>query len=87
LARRLGATDAQLAALASGDYDVFEESWRSAMRYADAITPTPGIVPDAVYAELASHWSPAQVVEITAVICLFAFFNRFAHALAIPVTK
>lgn len=87
LAGRLGATDAQLAAVASGEYGVFEESWRSAMRYADAMTPTPGIVPDAVYDELAAHWSAAQVVEITAVICMFAFFNRFAHALAIPVTK
>ena len=51
------------------------------------MTPTPGIVSDAVYGELATHWSPAQIVEITSVIALFNFFNRFAHALAIPVTK
>ena len=87
LSRRLGATDAQLDAVAQGTYDVFEESWRSAMRYADVMTPTPGIVPEAVYADVARHWSPEQVVEITAVICMFAFFNRFAHALAIPVTR
>jgi len=49
--------------------------------------PTPGIVSDEVYGDLASHWSPAQTVEITAVIAMFNFFNRFAHALAIPVTK
>ena len=87
MARRLGGTDAQLAALASGDYAVFEESWRSAFRYADMMTPTPGIVSDEVFADLASHWNATQVVEITAVICMFAFFNRFAHALAIPITK
>jgi alkylhydroperoxidase family enzyme len=87
LSRRLGGTDAQLAAVAQGSYDVFEESWRAAMRYADAMTPTPGIVPDAIFNELAEHWNPAQVVEITAVICMFAFFNRFAHALAVPITK
>jgi alkylhydroperoxidase family enzyme len=87
LSRRLGGTDAQLDAMASGAYDVFEAPWRAAFRYADAMTPTPGIVSDEVYASLARHWSPAQVVEITAVICMFAFFNRFAHALAIPVTK
>lgn len=87
LSRRLGATDAQLDAVAHGRYDVFEESWRTAMRYADVMTPTPGIVPDDVYAEVARYWSPEQVVEITAVICMFAFFNRFAHALAIPVTR
>jgi alkylhydroperoxidase family enzyme len=87
LSRRLGGTDAQLDALARGEYDVFEESWRSAFRYADAMTPTPGMVPDAVYDELASHWNATQIVEITAVICMFAFFNRFAHALAVPVTR
>lgn len=56
------------------------------MRFADAMTPTPGIVAQPVYDDLASHWSPAQIVEITAVIAMFNFFNRFAHALAIPVT-
>lgn len=87
MSRRLGGTDEQLDAVARADYAVFEESWRSAMRYADAMTPTPGIVSDEVYGDLASHWSPAQTVEITAVIAMFNFFNRFAHALAIPVTK
>ena len=83
----MGATDEHLDALARGEYVVFEESWRSALRYADMMTPTPGIVSDEVYADLASHWSPAQIVEITAVIAMFNFFNRFAHALAIPITR
>jgi alkylhydroperoxidase family enzyme len=87
LSRRLGGTDAQLAAVASGDYGVFEEPWRAAMRYADMMTPTPGIVSAEVYDEMARHWTPEQIVEITAVVCMFAFFNRFAHALAIPVTR
>ena len=87
MARRLGATDAQLDAVARADYAVLETSWRSALRYADEMTPTPGIVSDAAFEDLASHWTPAQIVEITSVVCMFAFFNRFAHALAIPVTK
>ncbi len=87
MSRRLGATEAQLDAVASGEYDPFEDAWRAAMRYADSMTPTPGIVPQATYDDLALHWAPAQIVEITAVICMFAFFNRFAHALAIPVTR
>ena len=86
MSRRLGGTDAQLAAVRDGAYAVFDEPWRAAMHYADAMTPTPGIVPDAVYAVLATHWNPAQIVEITSVVCMFAFFNRFAHALTIPVT-
>ena len=87
MSRRLGGTEEQLDAVAQGAYAVFEASWRAAFRYADEMTPTPGIVSDAVYQELAGHWSPAQIVEITAVIAMFNFFNRFAHALAIPVTR
>ena len=87
MARRLGATDAQLDAVARAEYAGLEPSWRSAMRYADEMTPTPGIVSDEAFADLASHWAPAQIVEITSVVCMFAFFNRFAHALAIPVTR
>ena len=87
MSRRLGGTDEQLDAVARGVYDVFEESWRAAMRYADAMTPTPGIVSSDVYDDVASHWSAAQIVEITAVIAIFNFFNRFAHALEVPITR
>ena len=51
------------------------------------MTPTPGVVSPEVYGALEPYWSPAQIVEITAVICLFNFFNRFANALEIPVTR
>ena len=87
MARRLGATDAQLDAVARAEYDSFDEPWRSALRYADVLTPTPGHVSDEAFAELAAHWNPTQIVEITAVICMFNFFNRFAHALDVPITR
>ena len=83
----MGGTDDQLDAVARGAYDVFDAAWRSAFRYADEMTPTPGIVSSDVYDDFASHWTPAQIVEITAVIAMFNFFNRFAHALGIPITK
>lgn len=51
------------------------------------LTPTPGLVPPSSYAALEQHWSAAQIVEITSVICIFNFFNRFANALDIPPTK
>lgn len=87
MARQLGGTEPQLDAVARADYRGLDESWRVAMQYADALTPTPGVVPDDVYAALAAHWNATQIVEITSVICLFSFFNRFAHALEIPVTR
>ena len=83
----MGGTDAQLTAMASAEYGSFEPSWRWAFFYADAMTPTPGIVSASVYDAVAEHWTPAQVVEITSVICMFNFFNRFAHALEVPVTR
>ena len=87
MARRLGGSDEQLDGVGRADYGVFDDDWRVALAYADALTPTPGEVPDDVYAALAARWNATQIVEITSVICLFNFFNRFAHALEIPVTK
>lgn len=87
MARRLGATEAQLDAVARGTYAPFDAAWQAALRYADVLTPTPGHVSDAAFADLAAHWSPRQIVEVTAVICMFNFFNRFAHALDVPITR
>ena len=87
MARRLGATPEQLAALAHGDYSGMEPAWAAALGYAAAITPTHGRVNDEAFAALEAHWNAAQIVEITAVVGLFNYFNRFAEALAIPVTR
>ena len=65
---------------------MFEPAWQTALRYADAMTPGPR-PDDATYAELPKHWSDPQIVEITAVIGLFNYFNRFAEALNIPPTR
>ena len=87
LSRRYGATDQQIASLGAGQFDGFEPGWRAALSYADAMTPTSGDVTDDIYAELARWWTPPQIVEITAVIGFFNYFNRFAEALRIPVTR
>jgi len=87
LARRLGASEEQVNGLAAGDLSDFEPSWRAALTYAAQMTPTRGTVSGDAYAALASHWQPAQIIEITAVAALFNYFNRFAIALEVPVTK
>jgi uncharacterized peroxidase-related enzyme len=87
LSRKHGATDQQIASLGGGQFDDFEPGWRAALSYADAMTPTGGDVTDEIYAELARWWAPPQIVEITAVIGFFNYFNRFAEALRIPVTR
>lgn len=87
MARRLGATNEQFAALARGDVDGFAPGWQAALRYAEEITPSRGQASAATFERLAAHWSAGQIVEITAVVCIFNYFNRFAIALEIPPTR
>jgi alkylhydroperoxidase family enzyme len=87
LARRLGATDRQIRALAAGDLSDFEPAWAAALEYAGHMTPTRGTVSGDAYAALAAHWEAPEIVEITAVAALFNYFNRFAIALEVPVTR
>jgi alkylhydroperoxidase family enzyme len=87
LARRLGATDEQLAGLSRGETDAFPPEWSSALKVAELMTKQGGNVPGEEYGTLATYWSAEQVVEIVAVIGLFNYFNRFAIALDIPPTK
>jgi alkylhydroperoxidase family enzyme len=87
LARRLGATPEQIAALARADLSGFEESWAVALRAAETMTSDRGEIPPAAYANLEGHWSAGEIIEIVAVISLFNYFNRFAIALDIPPTK
>lgn len=87
LSRKYGATDVQLSALASGQFADFEPGWKAALAFADAMTPTTGDVTDEIFAELARWWTAPQIIEITSVIGFFNYFNRFAEALRIPVTR
>jgi alkylhydroperoxidase family enzyme len=90
LARRLGATDGMVGGVRSdgaAGLDQFEPGWQAALQYADAMTESGRAVTDEVYAALARHWDAGQIVEITLVIGLFAYFNRFNNALRVEVTK
>jgi alkylhydroperoxidase family enzyme len=87
LARRLGGTDEQLAALARGEHAALAPGWTAALRYAEAITPGRGHAGDPLFEEMVLHWTVSQIVEITAVIAAFNYFNRFAEALRVPVTR
>lgn len=86
LARKAGATDDQISALAGTDYSTFEPGWSAAFAYASEVAAPGGYVADATFAALAEHWTAPQIVEITAVATAFSLFNRFADALNIPIT-
>lgn len=87
MARRLGATPEQIAALARADLTGFEPAWAVALRAAETMTSDRGAIPAPIFAELERHWSAGEIIEIVAVISLFNYFNRFAIALDIPPTK
>jgi alkylhydroperoxidase family enzyme len=90
LARRLGATDTMLAAVRGvgpTDIAVFQPAWATALAYADAMTVSGHAVTDELYAALTRDWDGGQIVEITMVIGLFNYFNRFNDALRVAVTR
>ena len=90
MARRLGGTEEQIAAVRADGQEqlsIFESAWLAALRYADAMTVSGHAVTDALYGELARHWSAPEIVEISMVVGLFAYFNRFNDALRVEVTK
>ncbi len=67
--------------------DGMDESWKVALRYAEVVTGSGHAVTDEDYAELSRHWNEGEIVEITMVIGLFAYFNRFNDALRVEVTR
>ena len=90
MARRLGATEPLLAAVqADGtpDFSALEPAWAEALRYADAVAVSGHAVTDDLYRALAAHWDGGQIVEITMVVGLFSYFNRFNDALRVEVTR
>lgn len=87
MARRLGATQENIDALARADASAFEPAWGVAFEVADQMTKHGGHVEPDTYDRLRQHWSNPQVVEIVAVIGAFNYFNRIANALEIPPTR
>jgi alkylhydroperoxidase family enzyme len=87
LARRFGATEAELAALEKGELDIFPLAERVALQFADQVTQDSNAVGDRLFAELRQHFNEGEIVEIAAVAGLFNYFNRFNNALQMEPTR
>ena len=70
-----------------GSEDGLEPGWIVALRYAEVMNQGGHFVEDVVYEELAQHWDEGEIIEITMVIGLFAYFNRVNDALRVDITK
>ena len=96
MARRLGATEPWIAAVrtetpedkaGAGSLEGLAPGWLEALRYAELMTTSGHAVTDAAYSDLARHWQPGEIVEITMVIGVFNYFNRFNDALRVEITR
>jgi uncharacterized peroxidase-related enzyme len=75
---RFGASEERL----SNVYDFedsphFDAAEKAALAYAHAAASVPNMVTEAVGKRLRKHWSEQAVVEITAVVALFGYLNRW----------
>lgn len=82
-AEGLGVSAAKLGALYDFEASAeFSEAERAALALAFAAGATPNTATDAHFARLSEHYSPAEQVEIMAVIAMFGFLNRWNDTLA-----
>lgn len=85
LARQLGVTEELLDALYHIDTHrhLFTEREMAALHYAEIVTTSARDVDEAQWDELQAYFDDGELVEITSVVGLFNFFNRYADALQI----
>ncbi len=87
MARRLGATEGELTALAAGDFSGFGERERAALEFAEKLTLDSKNVDDELFGRLRRSFSEGEVVELAAVAGIFNYFNRFNNALQMEPTR
>jgi AhpD family alkylhydroperoxidase len=87
LAKRSGITDDQIAALLDFENGPFDDKQKAALRYGLQVTRDATQVSDTVFSELTRHFTEPEIVEITCVVGLLGYFNRFNEALRVDPTE
>lgn len=85
-ALQLDVSEAKLAEI--WDYEssqLYSDKERVALEYARAAGTVPNAVSDDLFDRLKLCWSEEQIVELTGVIAVFGFLNRFNDSLATPL--
>jgi alkylhydroperoxidase family enzyme len=79
-----GADDDKIRDVArAAESPLFADDERAALEYAEAMTITGQKVSDALFARVRSHFSEAQIVELTAAVALENFRSKFNVALGV----
>ena len=85
-ATRCGATQARLAALWSfRDSALFSAAEKAAFDYALAAADVPNAVTEEIGAALRAHWDEGEIVEITGVVALFGYLNRWNDSMGTAI--
>ncbi len=64
---------------------LYSEMERVALEFAAAAASVPNNVTDELFDRMKEHWNEDQIVEITGVISVFGFLNRFNDTMATPL--
>ena len=82
-AANAGVTDEKIAKVWEFETsDLFSAAERAALRVAMCAAQTPNAVTEALFADLRSHNSEQQIIQIVASISLFGFLNRWNDTMA-----
>ena len=76
-ARHAGATEEKIAAINDESSTLLSPRERAALRYAEKLAVDHQKVDDAQWAELRSHFSDAEIIELVAHTTLYIGFGRF----------
>jgi uncharacterized peroxidase-related enzyme len=63
------------------DSELFDDRERAALAYALAAGQTPNAVDDSHFAALSGYFSAEEIIDITAIIAIFGFLNRWNDTL------
>lgn len=66
---------------------LFSDAERVAIEFTIAASAQPNEVTDELFARMREHWKDGEIVEITGVIALFGFLNRWNDTMASPLEK
>ncbi|MGA1984458.1 MAG: peroxidase-related enzyme [Acidobacteriaceae bacterium] len=87
ICKRLGWTDAQIAALKDAAVSDFTDAEKAAIHLAEVMTLYPHGYTEQDFQRLRGFYSEGEVIELMAAIGLFNYFNRFNDVLEMEPTK
>ena len=90
LGRKMGLTDAQIAAARGDDYmasPLFDARQKAAIRWAEVVTKMTARDDDAAFAAMKAHFSEQQIVELTVFCGMWNYSNRLCEALHVDLER